>query len=43
METSYFPILLDDLNSIPYNESDFVKMMLPLIDQSKFIPEEYGL
>ena len=43
METSYLPILRDDLNSIPDNESDFVEMMMPLIDQSKFIPSEYGL
>ncbi|MCK9618168.1 MAG: hypothetical protein M0R21_10080 [Lentimicrobiaceae bacterium] len=43
LETSYLPILRDELNSIPENESDFVEMMLPLIDQSKFIPSEYGL
>jgi len=43
LETSYLPILRDDLNSIPENESEFIEMMLPLIDQSKFIPEEYGL
>jgi len=43
METSYLPILRDDLNSIPDNESEFVEMMLPIIDQSKFIPAEYGL
>jgi len=43
METNYIPILRDDLNSIPDNESDFVEMMLPLLDQSKFIMGEYGL
>jgi methanol---5-hydroxybenzimidazolylcobamide Co-methyltransferase len=43
METSYLPILREDLNSIPDNESDFIEMMLPLIDGSKFIPAEYGL
>jgi methanol--5-hydroxybenzimidazolylcobamide Co-methyltransferase len=43
METNYLPILRDDLNSIPDSESDFIEMMLPLIDQSKFIPSEYGL
>jgi methanol--5-hydroxybenzimidazolylcobamide Co-methyltransferase len=43
LETSYLPILRDELNCIPENESDFVEMMLPLIDQSKFIPSEYGL
>ena len=43
METSYLPILRDDLNSIPDQESEFVEMMLPLIDPGKFIPAEYGL
>jgi methanol--5-hydroxybenzimidazolylcobamide Co-methyltransferase len=43
METSYLPILREDLESIPDNESDFVEMMLPLLDQSKFIMAEYGL
>ncbi len=43
METSYLPILRDELLSIPDNESDFVEMMLPVIEKDKFIPEEYGL
>lgn len=43
METNYLPILRDDLESIPDNESDFVEMMLPLIDPGKFILAEYGL
>lgn len=43
METGYLPLLRDDLNSIPDEESDFIEMMLPFIDQSKFIPGEYGL
>jgi len=43
METGYLPILRDDLYSIPDNESDFIAMMLPLTDQSKFILSEYGL
>ncbi|HAQ21704.1 MAG TPA: methanol--corrinoid methyltransferase [Prolixibacteraceae bacterium] len=43
METSYLPILRDELNSIPDNESDFIEMMLPVIDKSKFILAEYGL
>ena len=43
METSYLPILREELSSIPDNESDFVEMMLPLLDQSKFIMAEYGL
>lgn len=43
LETSYLPILRDDLNSIPENESDFIGMMMPLLDPGKFIPAEYGL
>jgi methanol--5-hydroxybenzimidazolylcobamide Co-methyltransferase len=43
LETAYLPILRDDLNSIPDSETDFIAMMLPLIDQSKFILSEYGL
>ena len=43
LETNYLPILREDLNSIPESESDFVEMMLPLLDQSKFILAEYGL
>jgi len=43
METTYLPVLREDLNSIPDNESEFVEMMLPLIDPGKFIPAEYGL
>lgn len=43
METCYLPILRDELSSIPDSESDFVEMMLPLLDQSKFIMAEYGL
>ena len=43
METAYLPILREDLESIPDNESEFVEMMLPLLDQSKFILKEYGL
>jgi methanol--5-hydroxybenzimidazolylcobamide Co-methyltransferase len=43
METNYLPILREDLESIPENEDDFIAMMLPLIDQSKFTLAEYGL
>ncbi|MDO9615238.1 MAG: methyltransferase MtaB domain-containing protein [Bacteroidota bacterium] len=43
LETSYLPILREDLESIPDNESEFIEMMLPLIDATKFIPAEYGL
>jgi methanol---5-hydroxybenzimidazolylcobamide Co-methyltransferase len=43
LETSYLPILREELNSIPDNESDFVEMMLSITDQSKFILKEYGL
>jgi methanol--5-hydroxybenzimidazolylcobamide Co-methyltransferase len=43
METSYLPILRDELLSIPDSESDFIEMMLSQLDQSKFILAEYGL
>lgn len=43
METCYLPILREDLESIPDNESQFIEMMLPVLDQSKFIMAEYGL
>ncbi|GHT57962.1 methanol--corrinoid methyltransferase [Bacteroidia bacterium] len=42
-EIAYLPILRDELNSIPDSESEFIEMMLPTLDQTKFIPEEYGL
>lgn len=43
LETCYLPILREDLSGIPDNESDFIEMMLPLLDQSKFTMTEYGL
>lgn len=43
MEKDYLPIFRDDLNSIPESESDFIEMMLPLLDSGKFIMSEYGL
>lgn len=43
MELSYIPMLREELNSIPPEEDQFIEMMLPLLDQSKFILSEYGL
>jgi methanol--5-hydroxybenzimidazolylcobamide Co-methyltransferase len=43
METEYIPILREDILSIQEDESAFIEAMLPLIDQSHFIPAEYGL
>ncbi|MDR2847632.1 MAG: hypothetical protein LBV39_00865 [Bacteroidales bacterium] len=43
LETGYLPLLRDELGSIPDKESDFIEMMLPVLDQTKFIPAEYGL
>jgi len=43
METAYLPFLREDLHSIPDDEGKFVDMMLPVMDQSKFILSEYGL
>jgi methanol--5-hydroxybenzimidazolylcobamide Co-methyltransferase len=43
MESDYLPMFREDLSSIPDNESNFIEMMMPLIDSKKFIPSEYGL
>jgi methanol---5-hydroxybenzimidazolylcobamide Co-methyltransferase len=43
MESSFLPVLRDELSGIPDTESDFIEMMLPLIDKNKFILAEYGL
>lgn len=43
MELDYIPVLRDELLSIPNDESQFVDMMLPLLDQKKFLLKEYGL
>jgi methanol---5-hydroxybenzimidazolylcobamide Co-methyltransferase len=43
METDYLSVMRDDLCSIPGKESDFIEMMLPLLDQQKFTLAEYGL
>jgi methanol---5-hydroxybenzimidazolylcobamide Co-methyltransferase len=43
MEIGYLPYMREELESIPENESDFVEMMLPIVEQSKFTLAEYGL
>jgi methanol---5-hydroxybenzimidazolylcobamide Co-methyltransferase len=43
METTYLPLLKEELNTIPDDEGAFIEMMLPLIDSKKFILSEYGL
>jgi len=43
MEISYIQIIREDLMAIPDNEDSFIEMMLPRLDQSKFILSEYGL
>jgi len=43
IELSYLPLLRDELNSIPIHEGEFLEMMLPSMDQSKFTLAEYGL
>jgi len=43
METAYIPLIREDLSSIPDSESDFIEMMLPLLDTTKFNLPEYGL
>ncbi|MDR3329252.1 MAG: hypothetical protein LBS63_03975 [Prevotellaceae bacterium] len=42
-EKAYLPQMREALCEIPDSESDFVEMMLPLLDKSKFTPAEYGL
>jgi len=43
METSQIPMFREDLQSIPDDESQFIEMMLPMLDEQKFILSEYGL
>jgi len=42
-EREWIPRLRDELQEIPDEESAFVEMMLPVVDQAKMIPAEYGL
>jgi methanol--5-hydroxybenzimidazolylcobamide Co-methyltransferase len=42
-ESAYLPLLRDELSAIPDSEDAFIEMMIPFLDASKFIPEEYGL
>jgi methanol--5-hydroxybenzimidazolylcobamide Co-methyltransferase len=43
MEAAYLPVLREDLNTIPDDESDFIEERLPCLDPGKFILSEYGL
>lgn len=36
-------ILQHDIEAIPIDESDFIEMILPTIDQDKLLLNEYGL
>ncbi|MDR0811989.1 MAG: hypothetical protein LBN23_06950 [Paludibacter sp.] len=42
-ETMYLPMLKDELASVPDSEDEFVAMMQPVLDTTKFLPAEYGL
>ena len=42
-ELAYLPMLREELSGIPDSEDAFIEMMLPTLDERKFIPEEYGL
>lgn len=42
-EDEWIVVLKSDIESIPDNESDFIEMMLPSIDQNKVLLHEYGL
>lgn len=43
LEREFIPTFREELYSIPDSESDFIEMMLPLMDRSKFILSEYGI
>jgi methanol--5-hydroxybenzimidazolylcobamide Co-methyltransferase len=42
-EDEWITILQNDIEAIPINESDFIEMILPTIDQTKLLLNEYGL
>jgi methanol--5-hydroxybenzimidazolylcobamide Co-methyltransferase len=42
-ENVWFDKLRSDIETIPIVESDFIEMVLPTLDKSKFILSEYGL
>jgi len=42
-EDEWFNIILQDIEMIPVNESDFVELVLPTLDQTKLFLNEYGL
>ncbi len=43
MEDAYIPLLKDELSSIPDSEDKFIAEMDGIIDNTKYIKEEYGL
>ena len=43
MEDAYIPLLKDELSSIPDSEDEFIAEMDGVIDNTKYIKEEYGL
>jgi len=42
-EDIWMEMLKNDINMIPENESDFVEMVMPTIDQNSILLSEYGL
>lgn len=42
-EDEWITILRNDVEAIPINESDFIEKILPTIDQTKLLLNEYGL
>jgi methanol--5-hydroxybenzimidazolylcobamide Co-methyltransferase len=42
-EDEWITVFEDDIEAIPTEESDFIEMILPTIDQSKVLLDEYGL
>ena len=43
MEDAYIPVLKDELSSIPASEDEFIAEMDGVIDNTKYIKDEYGL
>lgn len=42
-ETFWIETLKNDIDSIPRNESEFIELMLPVLDNNKVILSEYGI
>lgn len=43
MEYVWIDTIRDEINSIPSDENKFIEQIIPFIDNTKFIPSEYGI